>query len=382
MNREEPRIYFDHASTTPLDQEVLDVMLPFLKSNFGNASSVHWFGQVAAVAVENARRQTADFLGCRPNEIYFTSGATESNNLVIRGLPQKGQHIIVSQIEHPSILEPAKLVERQGIEVTYLPVDQRGLISSADLKSAIKDNTVLVSVMYVNNEIGTIQPITEISQLLQESNETREHKIFFHTDAVQAANYCDLKVDNLGVDLLSLSAHKIYGPKGIGLLYRKSTVALEPLIAGGGQEYGLRSGTLNVSGIVGFGKAIEMAEQAKAEEARKISELRDYLISAVLKKIPTAKINGDLIKRVANNANFSFPGSEGETILMLLDQCGLAVSSGSACSSGSLDPSHVLLALGLDNETAKASVRITLGRTNDKKQIDKLVKELIKVLKK
>ncbi|NUM25163.1 MAG: cysteine desulfurase [Candidatus Buchananbacteria bacterium] len=382
MTIHKTRIYFDHAATTPIDKEVLESMMPFLTSEFGNASSVHWFGQTAAVAVEKARRQAADALNCRANEIYFTSGATESNNTVIKGLAQPGQHIIVSQIEHPSILEPAKIMERWGIEVTYLPPDSNGLVSVEAVSRAVKDSTVLVSVMYVNNEIGTVQPIAEIGRLIRELNQSRKQRIFFHTDAVQAANYCELDVEALGVDLLSLSGHKVYGPKGIGLLYRKAEVPLQSLLSGGGQEYGFRSGTLNVPAIVGFGRALELASKNRISDTKKILELRDYLINLILKKVPQARLNGDSEHRVANNANVLFPESEGETVLMLLDQAGFAVSSGSACSSGSLDPSHVLLALGLDATAAKASVRFSLGRGNNKKQIDNLILALLEALQK
>jgi len=370
-----PKAYFDHSATTPLDPEVFKEMKPYFYETFGNASSIHAFGQEAMAAVDESREIVADFLGSKTNEIFFTSGATESDNLVILGLAKAGEHIITSKIEHPAILEPCREMEKRDIEVTYIDVSSKGLVSVEEIKKAIKENTRLVSIMYVNNEIGTIQPIAEIGELIKELNKSRKNKIYFHTDAVQAANYCKMKVDELGVDLLSLSGHKIYGPKGIGVLYKRAGVPLNPIQFGGHQEKGLRPGTLNVPGIVGLGKAIELI--LKEEDSnQKIKKLRDKLVSEILKIIPNSQVNGDLKKRVPGNAHFSFYGVEGESLLLLLDQEGIAVSTGSACSSGSLEPSHVLMSLGMEPLLAHGSLRVTLGKFNTEADIDYLIKAL------
>lgn len=373
------KAYFDHSATTPVDPRVFAAMKPYFFETFGNASSIHIFGQKAMAAVDEAREIVADFLSCKTNEVFFTSGATESDNIVILGLAKAGEHIITSKIEHPAILGPAKQMAKRGVEVTYVGVDKKGLVSIEEVKKAIKDNTRLISIMYVNNEIGTIQPIAEISQLIKTQNAKRKTqnlgKIYFHTDAVQAANYCEMNVDKLGVDLLSLSGHKIYGPKGIGVLYKRANTPLRPIQFGGHHEKGLRPGTLNVPGIVGLGKAIELIKKDKNSN-KKIKKLRDSLIERVLKVIPNSQVNGDLKKRISSNAHFSFKGVEGESMLLLLDQEGIAVSTGSACSSGSLEPSHVLLALGLEPLLAHGSLRVTLGKFNTQKDIDYLVKIL------
>lgn len=382
-------IYLDHAATTPLDKEVFKAMKPYFGNNFGNPSSLHYFGQRARKGVEDARDKVAKFLNCESKEVFFTSGATESNNLAIFGLIKKIRrqnkdrkiHIITSTIEHPAVLEIFGELEKGGVEVVYLPVAKSGLVKIDDVKKAIKKETVLISIMYVNNEVGTIQPIPEIGAFLGGVNKKRkpEEKIYFHTDAVQAANYCDCRVDFLGVDIISLSGHKIYGPKGVGALYVKQGTPILPVICGGHQEKSLRSGTENVAGIVGMGRAIEMIDQ---KNNLKIKKLRDEVTRELLKKIPGAIFNGDLEKRIPSNANFCFKNVEGESILLMLDMEGIAISTGSACSSGSLKPSHVLLAMGVPQEVSHGSVRITLGKENTKEDIQKLIKTLPPIIKK
>ncbi len=382
------RAYFDHSASTPIDPAVKKAMEPYLTEIFGNASSIHLFGQEAMKAVDEAREKIADFFGCKTNEIIFTSGATESDNIVIQGLAKPGEHIITSKIEHPAILEPCREMKKRGVEVTFIGVNGKGLVSVDEIKEAIKANTRLISIMYVNNEIGTIQPIAKIGDLIKVQNTKRKAqnlgKIYFHTDAVQAVNYCEMNVDKLGVDLLSLSAHKIYGPKGIGALYLKSGVPISPIQFGGHHERGLRPGTLNVPGIVGLGKAIELLSDNKKrkKENEGIGKLRDKLVDGVKKSITKVEINGDLNQRIPSNAHFSFHGVEGESLLLLLDQEGIAVSTGSACSSGSLEPSHVLMALGIPPLLAHGSLRITLGRFNTGKDIDYLLKKLPSIVEK
>lgn len=388
-------IYFDHSSTTPIDPQVLKAMQPYLTAEFGNASSLHTFGQKARAGVERAREQVAEFLNCESKEIIFTSGATESNNLAILGLARRLRnlnskrklHLITSSIEHPAVLEPCRELEKEGVAVTYLPVTKKGLVRPEDVRRALRPETFLVSIMYVNNEIGTIQPIREISKIIKEERKRKCGKteaclpgapLYFHTDAVQAVNYCNCKVDWLGVDLLSLSAHKIYGPKGVGALYVRGGTPLLPLQYGGHQERGLRSGTENVSGIVGLGKAVELLSEKfkmKSEKLR-IKKLRDKLVKEVLRKIPDVILNGDLEQRVPSNASFCFKNVEGESILLILDMKGIAVSTGSACASGSLEPSHVLLALGIKPELAHGSLRVTLGKFTTEKEINYFLKIL------
>ena len=385
-----PKIYLDYAATTPCDPKVLRAMLPYFKKDFGNPSSIHGFGQKALNAMSEAREALADFLGCDAPEIVFTGSATEADNLAILGtvkaakipaLPAGRQkpHIITSQIEHPAVLESCRELEKRGAEVTYLPVDKDGLVQVLELKKALKPNTVLVSIMYANNEIGTIQPIQEISEAIKKTNP----KILFHTDAVQAANFLDCDVKKLGVDLLTLSAHKIYGPKGVGALYAKKGTLINPVIYGGGHERGLRSGTENVAGIVGLGQAIKEIQNPnyKIQNIR-IRQFRDKLIKNILKNIEGSRLNGSLTQRLPNNVNVSFEGAEGEAIVIALDQKGVATSTGSACSSGSLEPSHVLMALGLSEETAHGSLRLTLGRTNTLKDIEKVLKVLPFIIQK
>ncbi len=387
------RIYLDYASTTPIDPKVFRTLLPFLKDNFGNPSSVHYFGQKAQVAIDIAREKIAKFLGCSSEEIVFTGSATEANNLIIKGLtsyflPQTSNfrpHIITSQIEHKAVLEPCKALGEKGVEITYLPVNDQGLIQISRLAKKIKENTVLVSTMYANNEIGVIQPIVEIGKLLKNINRIKEkskvQKTYFHTDAVQAINWLDCKVERLGVDLLTLSGHKIYGPKGIGALYIKKGTPIEAQIRGGGQEQGLRSGTENVSAIVGLGAAIAKVKSQKSK-VKSIRRLRNKLIKETLRNIPDVKLNTPLQNSLPNIVNFSFKGAEGEAIVIALDQEGICVSTGSACAAKSLEPSHVLLALGLSEEEAHTSVRFSLGRYTTEKEINYVLKVLPEVIAK
>lgn len=371
------KIYLDYAATTPVDPKVLRAMLPYLKKDFGNPSSIYSFGQKALGAVDEARQAVADFLGSEAQEIIFTGSATEANNLAIFGTVKAAKvskpHIVTSQIEHHAILEPCKILEKQGVEITYLPVDQTGLVKVADVKKAIKPSTVLVSIMYANNEIGTVQPLAEISKAIKSKNA----KTYFHTDAVQAVNYLECDVKKLGVNLLTLSGHKIYGPKGVGALYVKKGTLIHPLIYGGGHESGWRSGTENVPGIVGLAAAIKEVQEPKIKiQNIKIKHSRDKLIKTILKVMPGARLNGSATQRLPNNVNLSFKGAEGEAIVIALDQKGIAVSTGSACSSKTLEPSHVLRALGLSHEEAHGSLRITLGRHTTQKEIEKFLKVL------
>jgi cysteine desulfurase len=395
------KIYLDYAATTPVDAKVLETMLPYFSQNFGNAMSVHGFGQEALEAVDGARAKAALFLRSAASEIVFTSGATESNNLVVKGslrsyysiARKEGEkpHIITTKFEHHCVLDACKFAEKDGLaEVTFVSPNKEGLITLKDIKAAIKPNTILVSVMYVNNEIGTVQPIAEIGKLLKKINTERtlekQPRISFHTDATQAINYFNCNVDEIGVDLLSMSAHKIYGPKGIGLLYVRKGTPIKRVQDGGDQEYKLRAGTHNVPGIVGLGEAINMIKTpATQKKIVEITELRDYLIKRVLKEIPKSYINGSPEKRSPNNANFRFDDVEGEGLILSLDLDGIASSTGSACSSGALDPSHVLLSLGLKHEQAHGSLRLTLGKYTTKKELDIVIdkiKEVVKRLRK
>ncbi len=381
-------IYLDYAATTPIEPKVLKKMLVFLKNNFGNPSSIHSFGQEAKTAIEEAREKIASSLNCSSSEVFFTGSATEANNIAILGIVRaakrqgiKNPHIIVSQIEHHAVLEPCRQLEKEGAETTYLPVDKKGLVNLSDIKKAIKKNTVLISVMYANNEIGSIQPIGQISQLIGQAEHSIGHKIYFHTDAVQAFNYLNCDVKKLGVDLLTLSGHKIYGPKGIGALYVRQNTPLEPVIFGGGQEQGLRPGTENTASIIGFAEAVQIAAQEREKEAKRIKPLRDKLIKGLLQKIPGAKLNGPQESRLPNNVNVSIPGIEGESMLISLDQEGIAASTGSACSSRSLRPSHVLLAIGLTPEQAHGSLRFSLGKYTTRQDIEKVLAVLPKIVK-
>ena len=384
------KIYLDHAATTPLDESVLKVMKPYFQETFGNPSSVHSFGQEAMSAVDESREKIAKFLNCSASEIIFTSGATESNNLTIQGIikkywKQNGEnapvpHIITTAIEHHCVLDTTRALKKEGLaEISFLPVHKNeGIVQLENLEGKIKDNTILVSIMYVNNEIGTVQPIKEIGDFLSKENKNRKNKILFHTDAVQAVNYFECDVKKLGVDLLSFSGHKIYGSKGSGVLYIKKGTPIRPIQLGGGQEYKIRPGTHNVPAIVSIGKAIENIESQKNIE--KIKELRDYLIDKIFKEVPNSYLNGSKEKRSPNNANFRFDNIEGEGLLLSLDMEGIAASTGSACSSGSLEPSHVLLALGLKHEEAHGSLRITLGKHTTKKDIDTLIEKVKKIV--
>ncbi|MFA0744192.1 MAG: hypothetical protein LASZOEIN_000982 [Candidatus Fervidibacter sp.] len=356
------RIYLDYAATTPLDPRVLEAMLPYMTERFGNPNSIHSFGREARLAIDEAREKIAQLLNCQPSEIVFTSGGTESDNLALRGIAeayrQKGNHIITTAIEHHAVLRTCKALEDMGFSVTYLPVDEHGLVSPEQVAEAVNERTILVSVMHANNEIGTIEPVAEIVKAVKE----KRPDILVHTDAVQTVGHISVDIQELGVDLLSFSAHKFYGPKGVGGLFIRKGVRLVPQLTGGGQERNRRSGTENVAGIVGMAKALEIAIAEMSNELPRLQSLRDELIAGVLNRIPDSRLNGHPTQRLPHNANFSFRGIDSETLLLQLDMHGIAASSGSACSSGSLEPSHVLLALGLDYELAISSLRLTLGR--------------------
>lgn len=362
------RIYMDHSATSPVAPEVLEAMLPFFSEKFGNASSLHSFGLEAKEALEASREKVAKLLGADAEEIIFTSGGTESDNLALKGIAyrnrEKGKHIITTVIEHPAILETCRKLQKEGFEVTYLPVKEDGLLDPEALRSAIRKDTILISVMHANNEVGTIQPLPEIGRIAAEKD------IYFHTDAVQSVGKIDTNVDTLGVDLLSLSAHKFYGPKGVGALYVRRGTRLESIVQGGGHERGLRSGTENVAGIVGLARAAELAGEIMASEARRLTGLRDRLAKQVLDKVKDAWVNGSMIWRLPGNLNFSFRYVEGESLLLFLDSKGIGVSTGSACSSKKLEPSHVLLSLGLRPEECHGSLRLTMGRSNTEGDVD------------
>lgn len=367
-------IYLDNAATTPLKKEVLEEMQPFLTEYYGNAASIYQFAGNSKKAIDQARETIAAFLGAKAKEIYFTSGGSESDNWAIKATAfakrDQGKHIITTKIEHHAVLHTCAYLEKLGFEVTYLDVDENGVVKLDELKKAIREDTILISVMYANNEIGTIQPIKEIGQI------AHEHGITFHTDAVQAFGHLPIDVNDANIDILSASAHKINGPKGVGIMYLRDTIRIGAFIHGGAQERGRRAGTHNTPGIVGFGKAIELAASTMEKRSAYEKELRDYLISRVENEIPYAKLNGHRTDRLTNNVNFSFRFIEGESLLILLDQEGICGSSGSACTSGSLDPSHVLLAIGLPHEIAHGSLRLTLSDENTKEEIDYVVDEL------
>ena len=362
------RIYMDHSATTPMAPEVLQAMQPYFSDKFGNASSLHSFGQEAKEALEDSREKVAKLLGANPEEIVFTSGGTESDNLALKGIARrnkdKGKHIITTSVEHPAILETCKKLGKEGFVVTYLPVTGEGLVDLAVLQAAIRPDTILISVMHANNEIGTIQPLEEIGRL------TAERDIYLHTDAVQSVGKIPTDVNALGVDSLSLSAHKLYGPKGVGALYIRRGTKLESIVEGGGHERGLRSGTENVAGIVGLARAAEISSESMAAEGQRLTELRDELAGLVLEKVKDAWINGTMKERLPGSLNFGFSYVEGESLLLFLDSKGIAVSTGSACSSHKLQPSHVLLSLGLQPEQCHGSLRITMGRSNTKEEVD------------
>jgi len=368
-------IYMDHNATTPLDAEVLEAMMPYLTDRFGNpSSSTHAYGWEARRAVEEARGQVAELIGTRPEEIIFTSGATEADNLAIKGVAHayrgRGNHIITSQIEHKAVLETCKFLEKEGVRVTYLPVDRYGMVDVEEVKSAITDKTILISIMFVNSEVGTIEPVEKIGEIAKEKG------VLFHSDAVQGVGKIKTKVDELKTDLLSISGHKMYGPKGIGALYLRKGVKIKPLLHGGGHERGLRAGTENVPGIIGLGKACQKAAKGMKAEAERLTKLRNHLYEAVMKRIKRVYLNGHPEKRLPGNLNLSFEFVEGESLILSLKD--FAISSGSACTSSSLKSSYVLLAMGVPETIAHCSLRICLGRSNTEEEVDYLVEELSK----
>ena len=376
-------IYMDHSATSPVDPEVFEAMKPYFIDSFGNASTLYSLGREGKKAMESAREEVASIIGAEPKEIIFTSGGTESDNIAILGtaykLKNKGNHIITSDIEHPAVDETCKYLEKNGFNVTYLPVYNDGIVKIKDLEDAITDKTILITIMHANNEIGTIQPISEIGKI------ARENKIYFHTDAVQTVGKIPVNVKELNVDMLSLSAHKLYGPKGIGALYLRQGVRIEPIMHGGGHEKGIRPGTENVPGIVGLGKACSIAKENLQRDAQKLISLRDMLIDGVLAENEDSYLNGHRTKRLPNNANFRFTGIEGESLILHLDAKGIATSTGSACSSIKLEPSHVLMAIGLKEVEAHGSLRISLGHENTEEDIKytiTAIKEVVEKLRK
>ena len=373
-------VYLDNAATTKVRPEVVEAMLPYFTEIYGNASAVYDFGQKCKQAIEDARETIGSSIGTRASNIYFTAGGSESDNWALKGVAEvykdKGKHIITTKIEHHAILHTCAYLEQQGYEVTYLDVDADGLVSPEDVKKAIRPDTILISVMFANNEIGTIEPIEEIGAI------AHEHGILFHTDAVQAYAQVPIDVEKMHIDLLSASGHKLNGPKGIGFLYIRQGLKLKSFIHGGAQERKRRAGTENVPGIVGLGKAVEIAMATMDERIKKESELRDYLIARIEDEIPFAKLNGHRVKRLPNNINFCFRFIEGESMLIMLDMAGICGSSGSACTSGSLDPSHVLLAIGLPHEIAHGSLRLTLSDEITKDQLDYVVDHLKEIVAK
>lgn len=373
-------IYFDHAATTAVKPEVVQAMLPYFTENFGNASTVYKLGEKSKAALDASRITVANAIGCDKNEIFFTSCGSESDNWAIKGAAlankAKGNHIITTAIEHHAVLHTCEFLEKNGFEVTYLPVDEYGKIRLDDLKNAIKDTTILITVMFANNEIGTVEPISEIGKI------AHEHGILFHTDAVQAVGALPINVKEMNIDMLSMSAHKFNGPKGIGALYIRKGVKIENLIHGGGQERKKRAGTENIAQIVGMAKALELATAHLDEKIKNLTQKRDYIINYIQKNIPYAKLNGHPTDRLPSNVNFSFKYIEGESLLLWLDIANIAASSGSACTSGSLDPSHVLLAIGLPHEIAHGSLRVSIGEENTQEEIDYFLTELPKIVKK
>lgn len=375
-------IYLDNAATTRTAPEVVDAMLPYFTEFYGNASTVYEFGGKSKEAVSKAREIIANTIGAKENEIYFTAGGSESDNWAIKATAEayksKGKHIITSKIEHHAVLHTCQWLEQNGFEVTYLDVDENGVVKLEELKKAIRPDTILITIMFANNEIGTIEPVAEIGKI------AREHDILFHTDAVQAFGQVPINVDELNIDMLSTSAHKLNGPKGIGFLYIRKGVKIRSFVHGGAQERKRRAGTENVPGIVGFGKAVELAAANRKERTEKEAELRDYMIERVLKEVPFTRVNGHRKNRLPNNVNFCFQFIEGESLLIMLDMKGICGSSGSACTSGSLDPSHVLLAIGLPHEIAHGSLRLTLGADTTKEDIDvtiDAIKEIVAQLR-
>lgn len=371
-------IYLDHAATTPVRKEVVDVMLPYFTEKYGNPSSIYSIGRASKKAIEEAREKVAKAIGAEPREIFFTGSGTEADNWAIKGVAyanrQKGRHIITTAIEHHAVLHTCQYLESDGFEVTYLPVDSDGLVTAEQVRAAIRPDTILITIMFANNEIGTIQPIAEIGAI------AREKGIYFHTDAVQAMGNIRINVSEMNIDMLSMSSHKFYGPKGIGALYVRKGVKLTSFMHGGAQERGRRASTENVPAIVGLAKALEIATENMDQYNRKLIALRDRTIEEIQKKVPFVKLNGHREKRLPGNVNFSFEFIEGESLLLMLDMKGIAASSGSACTSGSLDPSHVLLAIGLPHEIAHGSLRITFGEENTDKDVDYLMEVLPEIV--
>jgi len=380
------KIYLDYSATTPVDKRVAKAMRPYFSKFFGNASSLHSAGKLAQKALNDSREKIAQLIGINPEEIVFTSGGSEADNLSLKGvtsgLGYPGQHIITSSIEHHAVLNTAHFLEKQGVEITYLPVDKLGLIDPIELQKSIKPNTTLISVMHANNEMGAIQPLKEIGQIVKRERIKREksnnsYPIYFHTDAVQTLGHIPLDVEDLGIDLFSASAHKLYGPKGVGMLYVKNGIKIESLIHGGAHEKGRRASTENVAGIVGFVKALELAYQEMFHESKRLTQMRDYLIDNILHKIKKSHLNGPNKKRLPNNINISIEGVEGEAMLIDLDYFDIYCSTGSACSSAALEPSHVLIAMQLPPEISHSSLRFSLGRWTKKKDLDYTIKRLI-----
>lgn len=371
-------IYLDHAATTAARKEVVEAMMPYFTENFGNPSSIYSFAAANKKVITDVRETIAASLNTNAQDIYFTAGGSESDNWALKATAEayknKGNHIITSKIEHHAILHTCEYLEKNGFEVTYLDVDENGIVRLDQLKEAIRPDTILISIMFANNEIGTIQPIKEIGQI------AKEHGVLFHTDAVQAYGQLPIDVEELNIDMLSASGHKLNGPKGIGFLYIRKGLKLRSFVHGGAQERSRRAGTENVTGIVGLGKAVEIAMATMEERTKKETELRDYLITRILAEIPYARLNGDRVKRLPNNVNISFQFIEGESMLIMLDMAGICGSSGSACTSGSLDPSHVLLAIGLPHEIAHGSLRLTLGEENTKEEMDYVVEQLKEIV--
>lgn len=377
----EKKIYCDNAATTYVSSEVLNEMLPCFNTIYGNSSSLHSFGRDAMALVDRARDRIAKAINAeKSNEIYFTSGGTEANNLAIKGIARanknKGKHIITSTIEHDSVLESCKQLEKEGFEITYLPVDSQGLVSITDLIHHIKPTTILVSIMAVNNEIGTVQNIKTISNIVH------EYGVIFHTDAVQAIGAIKMNVQDMDIDVMSFSSHKIYGPKGVGALYIRNGINIDPIIIGGNQERGKRGGTLNVPSIAGFGKAIEIATRDLVVNQQKLKAIRTYFLDTVMEKIPYVHLNGHPQQKIHSTVNLAFELIEGESILMLLDLSGIAVSTGSACTSGSSKPSHVLKAIGLSDELAQGSIRFSFGKSITKEEVDYIIEKLVETVEK
>lgn len=382
------KIYLDYAATTPTDSRVVEAMLPYFTNSFGNPSSIHSFGREGKAAMEEARDKVATLIGAESEEVVFTSGGTEADNFALKGVAfaneKKGNHIITTAIEHHAVIGACKFLEKRGFKVTYLPLDRDGLLNPRDVKKAITDNTILISVIHANNEIGTIEPIEEIAKIIQEENDRREtisnKRIYFHSDAVQTSGRLPLDVDKLNVDLLSMSSHKFYGPKGVGALYIRKGTRIISFMHGGEQERRRRASTENVPGIVGFGRACEIVKDGMDEEAKRLTALRDRLIEGILERIDAVRLNGHATRRLPNNVNLSIEFVEGESMLLNLDLAGVAASTGSACSSSALEPSHVLLALGLSPEIAHGSLRFTLGRGTNEEDINYVLEILPKIV--